>query len=174
MTDFSEHLKSFYQKMFNGKQKNFFLVDEYLNKKQKEACKNFEKFFKLELKSLGNIYWKEMTSSWFGDYTIAVDTYPEDLYEKIYEKYYERACEEFKQDSEAFQENCPNLENVINKNKPRYFEKLKNCMESQKDFLYKIWEVEKEDARNKSDADENLEKISESLEKLKDCYERSK
>ena len=63
---------------------------------KKEACGNFEKFFKLELKSQGsyNLY--------------------KDNYEKIYEKYYKKACEEFKQDFDTFQENCPDLKHVIN------------------------------------------------------------
>ena len=136
-------------------QQNFFLVEEYLNNKQIQACNNFERFFKLELKSRGCYLRKKE-------------------YGRMYEKYYLKAFEEFKQDSDAFQEIFPDLGNVIGKSKPRYFEKLKSCMESQKDFLYQIWEIEKDAARDKRDAEKSLKNILRSLEKLQQSCEKPK
>ena len=89
----------------------------------------------------------------------------------MYEKYYLKAFEEFRQDSDAFQEIFPDLGNVIGKSKPRYFEKLKSCMESQKDLLWEIKELEKDDAR---DSEKNLKNILRSLEKLQQSCEKPK
>ena len=151
-----EYLKSFYNKISSGnqkEQKDFFAVEEYLSKKGKEACDNFEKFFKLELESRGRyLFWSH--------------------YKETYEKYYEKSCDELKREVEVFQENCPDLGDVIDNNKERHFDKLKTCLESQKDLLWEVSKLEDQNAKelqlqrskDKQQSDQNMKKILRSLE----------
>ena len=111
-----ENIKAFFKTPPENDPKNFVLVNDYLDKKQKDACQKFENSLEVELQSLGNWTSEKRT------------------YEKVYDRNFQKAVEELNQDINVFQMSYPDVSKVIEMNKPRYIQKLKDSVESQKSF----------------------------------------
>ena len=143
--DFSflkKNIKSYFKAPPEHDPKNFILVNDYLEKKQKEACQKFENLLELEMKNLGNWSSEKRT------------------YERVYKKNFEKAVEELNQDIDAFQITCPGVSSVVEMNKPRYIQKLKDSVEAQKPFFQSSFlkMLPENDPKNFVLVDEFLEK----------------
>ena len=111
---------------------DFIQVDGYLQNLRTEASNNAINLFILELKSKGG-------------HTLFMSDF-----DNMYNKYQTKACNQFQKDCDYFFENCPSMKDLININRPRHLQKLKDHLEEFNTEMRKI---------NKLKRDKNFERI---------------